>query len=111
MALPLMDPDPTKATTPPANPPLTIDDTVRDAWVRLRATGEPAAVVMRFGRPFVVVTRAAVERAVASGRAEDAVASVADVVAVPVDRSADALTTVHRFTRLAWDWLRYDRGR
>ena len=111
MALPLMDPDPTKATTPPANPPLTTDDTVRDAWARLRATGDAAAVVTRFGHPFVVVTRAAVEQAVASGRATDAVASVADVVAVPIDRSADAVTIVHRFTRAAWDWLRYDRGR
>ena len=111
MTLPLMDSDPTVRTPRSANPPLTVDDAVQDAWERLRASGETAAVVMRHGSPFAVVTRRALERAVASGRGEAPVDSVADFLAVPVDRSADALATVHVFTRAAWDWLMYDRGR
>jgi len=39
------------------------------------------------------------------------VARVADLVPVPVDRSADALATLHAFTHAAWDWLLHDRGR
>jgi CBS domain-containing protein len=77
---------------------------------RLCATGDTAAVLVRGGRPVAVVTRRAVEQALAAGKAGAPVDSVADFVA-PVDRTADALATVHAFTRAAWNWLRDDRGR
>ena len=90
---------------------LTADSTVRAARERLSATGETAVVVIRDGHPVAVVTRPAIERALAEGRADDRVDTVADMVTVPVDRSVDALTTIHAFTRAAGDWLRYDRDR
>ena len=41
----------------------------------------------------------------ASGHAGEGVATVADFVAVPVDREADALATIQTFTRAAWMWM------
>jgi hypothetical protein len=84
---------------------------VGDAWRRLVATGDAAVVVLRDDRPVAVATRQAVGLAMASGNADAPLGTVADHVAVPVDRTADALDTVHAFTRAAWDWLRVDRGR
>ncbi len=111
MALPRMDSDPTGSTPRSMTPPLTNDSSVHDAWERLQATGDTAAVVMRAGYPVAVVTRRAVERALAAGMEGGRVGRIADLVTVPVDSSADALATVHVFTRAAWDWLQYDRGR
>jgi hypothetical protein len=111
MALPLMDSDPTVLTPRSATSPLTADSTVHDAWERLSATGDTAAVVSRDGRPVAVVTRPAVEHALAAGMAGAPVGGVADLVAVPVDRSADALATLRTFTSAAWDWLVDGRGR
>lgn len=111
MALPSMDSDPTVLTPRWLTSPLTTDSTVHDAWERLCATGDMAAVVSRDGRPVAVVTRLAVEQALAAGMAGTPVARVADLVLVPVDRSADALATLHAFTHAAWDWLLHDRGR
>jgi hypothetical protein len=111
MAVPLMDSDP-RVLMPRSLPPaLTVHSTVHDARQRLCATGDTAAVLVRGGRPVAVVTRRAVEQALAAGKAGAPVDSVADFVTVPVDRTADALATVHAFTRAAWDWLRDDRGR
>ena len=89
--------------------PVTADMSVLEAWRRLRATGDTAAVVTRAGRPVAVVTRTAIEQAVAAGMEGAPVGRVADLVAVPVERSADAAATVRAFTRAAWDWLTYDR--
>ena len=111
MAHPLMDSDPTVLTPQSARSPLTADNTVHEAWERLCATGDTAAVISRDGRPVAVVTRPAVEQALAAGMAGTPVARVADLVPVPVDRSADALATLRAFTRAAWDWLLHDRGR
>jgi CBS domain-containing protein len=111
MALPLMQSDPMVLTPRSASPALTVHSTVHEARERLCATGDTAAVLVRDGRPVAVVTRRAVEQAVAAGRADAPVGSAADFVAVPVDRTADALATVHVFTRAAWDWLRDDRDR
>ncbi len=94
-----------------ATSPVTAEMSVREAWLRLRATGYTAAVVTRAGRPVAVVTRTAIEQALAAGREGAAVGRVADLVVVPVERSADAAATVRAFTRAAWDWLTYDRGR
>ena len=110
MALPRVDSNPTPSTPSSMTPPLTNDSSVHDAWERLRTTGDTAAVVMCAGYPVAVVTRRAVERALAAGKEGGRVGSIADLVTVPVDRSADALATVHVFTRVAWDWLQYDRG-
>jgi hypothetical protein len=52
-----------------------------------------------------------VEHALAAGMAGAPVGGVADLVAVPVDRSADALATLRTFTSAAWDWLVDGRGR
>ena len=111
MALPLMARDQAVVVPRSMNPPLTVDDSVRGAWVRLHGTGETAVVVTRYGHPFAVASRLAIERAMAAGQAEEPVDRVADFVTVPVDRSADALATIRRFTRRAWDWLVYDRKR
>ena len=111
MGLPLMDSDPTVLSRRTGGLPLTVDDAVQAAWDRLRASGEVAAVVLRGRRPWTVVTREALERAVAAGRGAEPIGRVAGFVVVPVDRSADALATVHEFTRAAWDWLRHERDR
>jgi CBS domain-containing protein len=109
--VPLMDSDPGVLMPRSLPPALTVHSTVHDARQRLCATGDTAAVLVRGGRPVAVVTRRAVEQALAAGKAGAPVDSVADFVTVPVDRTADALATVHVFTRAAWDWLRDDRGR
>lgn len=111
MALPRMDSDSTASTPRSMTPPLTRDSSVHDAWERLRTTGDTAVILMCAGYPVAVVTRRAVERALAAGMEGGRVGRIADLVTVPVDRSADALATVHVFTRAAWDWLQYDRGR
>ena len=111
MALPLVDSDRTVVAPGAAHPPLTSVSTVAEAWRRLVATGDAAVVVMRDDRPVAVATRQAVGLAVACGNADAPLGTVADHVAVPIDRTADALDTLHAFTRAAWDWLRLDRGR
>lgn len=111
MTLPLVDRDPIVLTPRSVQLPLTCDDTVAEALARLQAAGDTAAVVMRDGRPCAVVTRRAIEEASATGDADAPLGRVADFLAVPVDRSADALATVQAFTRAAWTWLRTDTGR
>ena len=105
MTLPLVDRDPTALGPDRAPSPLTSEATVADAWRHLVATGDPAIVVMRHDRPVAVATRLAVATAMAGGHADEGVATVADFVAVPVDRDADSLATLQDFTRAAWMWL------
>lgn len=111
MSRPLMDSDPTVRSPGSGVFPLAEDDTVQVARDRMRAAGDVATVVLRGRRPWAVVSREVLDRAVAAGRGDEPVGRVADFVVVPVDRSVDALATVHEFTRAAWDWLRYDRDR
>ena len=111
MALPLTDSDLTVVAPEPENASLTPVSTVGDAWRRLVATGDASVVVMRDERPVAVATRQAVGLAMACGDADAPLGTVADHVAVPVDRTADALDTLHAFTQAAWDWLRIDRRR
>lgn len=111
MGAPLMDSDPTVQSPRSGVLPLAEDDTVQIARDRMRAAGDVAAVVLRGRRPWAVVSREALERAAAAGRGDEPIGRVAEFVVVPVDRSVDALATVHEFTRAAWDWLRYDRDR
>lgn len=110
MALPLMDSDPTVLPARSHEPALGWDSSVDEVWSRLAASGEPAAVLVCDGEPAAVVTRTAAEAAMLTGLAEAPATAVADFVAVPVDRSADALDTLHAFTRAAWDWLVHRRG-
>ena len=109
MTLPLTHSDAVVTTPRSMTSPLTIDDTVHDAWERLRGTGETVVVLTRHGHPVALATRDAIEHAMAEGNAEAPVDRVTDFVAVPVDRGSDALDTIHGFTRAAWDWLVYDR--
>lgn len=110
MTLPLMDRDQAGRLPRSALPPLTVDATVSDAADRLLASGDQAIVLWQYGRPAAVATRAAIHEAIGAGRGDERAGAVADLVAVPVDRGADALATLHAFTRAAWDWLWCDRS-
>lgn len=111
MALPVMDSDPTVPAARTDADPLTPESTVHEAWEQLAATGASAVVLVRDDRPVALASRAALGLALTTGDGGAPVGSVADYVAVPVDRTVDALTTLHTFTAAAWHWLRCDRGR
>lgn len=106
MALPQIDSDPTAFARVPAALRISRTTSVAEARAHLRLTREPSAVVFADGRPVGVVTDATLADAVNDGDADAPVGMVMDYVAVPVDRAADARTTVATFTAAAWDWLR-----
>jgi hypothetical protein len=104
-----MDPDPTALDRVSGGRAVTTTTCVHEALAHLQRTGEPAAVVYRNGRPVGVVTATALAHARDCRHPDAPLTSVLDYVAVPVDAHPDAQTTVHRFTRAAWDWLEHTR--
>jgi hypothetical protein len=100
-----MDPDPTATERVSGGRAVTTETGILEAMAHLHRTGESAAVVYRKGRPVGVVTATALTWACDERHTDVPVAAVMDYVAVPVDANLSARTTVHRFTRAAWDWL------
>jgi CBS domain-containing protein len=110
MALPQMNADPKAFDRVPGPHQITSMTSVCEARAHLHTTGDAAALVYRNGQPVGVVTSAALVSA-SMVRGEDApISTVMDYVAVPVDRSADALAIIRRFDRAAWDWLKRRPG-
>ena len=105
MALSQMDADPTALRSAPHLQPITTTTCVHVALAQLRNSGETAAIVYRSARPVGIVTAEALARAAGSGRTDAPITTAMDFVAVPVDRHADAHTTVRAFTDAAWAWL------
>jgi hypothetical protein len=93
----------------PAAPPLAPHTAVHVARARLAATGEPAAVVFRQGRPVGMVTGDALAEPGTTSQQDAPISTVMDYVAVPVAPGASAHEIVRAFTDAAWDWLKLRR--
>jgi len=103
------DPEPVDADCPAPDPALTPHTAVHVARARLAATGDPAAVVYRQGRPVGVVTADALTEPGTTSQQDAPLSTVMDYVAVRVTPGARTEDTVRAFSDAAWDWLKLRR--
>jgi CBS domain-containing protein len=94
MTRPRMNGDRTAVDRVTMTTPLTTTTSINEAYARLHATGEVAAVVVRRGRPVGVVTAAALTSAATASRPDEPICTIMDYVVVLVDREAGASGTV-----------------